>query len=109
GIENLAGKNVPAERIRVDGGANFDQLIAGGGNHLAEITDSVSRRGNRYGGVIHHLLFAILLEIPEEEGLVGAVVDLRNPNRAAQAPSVVVAPGFVEQSGIRLSRVIVFV
>src|SRR5262249_51813403 len=59
---------------------------------LAEISASISHRWNRCNSCIDELGFAELFEIEEEETLLVAVVQLPQPDRAAEVKSVIVLP-----------------
>lgn len=70
----------------------------------AEITVPISVSGNAYAR-IHHVDLTKLLETPEKERLVCAVIDLRNSHRAANCEASVALPDLVFKSGVGLPRV----
>ena len=98
-IEYRAAGDRTPERILV---------IAGRGRHIAsflvdqvrEIARAVFGGGSGGRCGVNDFRLAVLLPAPEEEGLIGAIVEFRNSYGTAERETPIVLPYFVAQAGI---------
>src|SRR5205814_1927853 len=74
------------------------------GEQAAEIAIPIGRGGNARVR-IYDIDLAKLLEAEEEEGLVRAVIDLRNSHRTANREAPIALADLVSKSRVRLARV----